>query len=267
LRLKVGARPCDGHHEMACGGVRPTQWIFSATPRLIFSRAETKLGTRPVTNVQADKHSPRISMSSPRSARGRRSARHHTVRGRPPRHRQCMASAALPGQRGGGGLQSPARDHEAELWRAQVVVHLPDRAPRRRSAATGSEALPPIRLQVFWESRSLRIDLHVVPGERKISWPFPPSSRRNGSGREGHHPTSQRQSSIVRTSARRNRCAAIGTPHGPTKGPRSSSLFRNAACQLCTVASFSANVVRTPIRRIRSGCCARATSGRAAERA
>src|SRR3954454_19264813 len=79
-----------------------------------------------------------------------------------------MASAALPGRRGGGGLQSPARDHEAELWRAQVVVHLPDRAPRRRSAATGSEALPPIRQQVFWESRSLRIDLRVVPGERKI---------------------------------------------------------------------------------------------------
>jgi hypothetical protein len=79
-----------------------------------------------------------------------------------------MASAALPGQRGGGGLQSPARDHEAELWRAQVVVHLPDRAPRRRSAATGSEALPPIRQHVFWESRSLRIDLHVVPGEWKI---------------------------------------------------------------------------------------------------
>src|SRR4249919_3380884 len=79
-----------------------------------------------------------------------------------------MASATLPGQRGGGGLQSPARDHEAELWRAHVVVHLPDRAPRRRSAATGSEALPPIRQQLFWESRSLRIDLQVVPGEWKI---------------------------------------------------------------------------------------------------
>ena len=33
---------------------------------------------------------------------------------------------------------------------------------------TGSEALPPIRQQVFWELRSLRIDLHVVPGERNI---------------------------------------------------------------------------------------------------
>ena len=61
---------------------------------------------------------------------------------------------------------------EAELWRAQVVVHLPDRAPRRRSAATGSEALPPVRQQVFWESRSLRIDLRVVPAKRKISWPL-----------------------------------------------------------------------------------------------
>ena len=37
----------------------------------------------------------------------------------------------------------------------------------RSCAATGSEALPPIRQQVFWETRSLRIDLHVVPGERK----------------------------------------------------------------------------------------------------
>ena len=42
-------------------------------------------------------------------------------------------------------------DHEAELWRAQVVVHLPDRAPRQQCTATGSEALPPIRQQVFSE--------------------------------------------------------------------------------------------------------------------
>ena len=90
-----------------------------------------------------------------RRARGAGPMRGRTVRtppygtGRPPRHRQCMASAALPGQRGGGGLQSPARDHEAELWRAQVVVHLPDRAPRRRSAATGSEVYLPSGSKYF----------------------------------------------------------------------------------------------------------------------
>src|SRR5712671_5276013 len=92
-----------------------------------------------------------------------------------------MALAALPGQRGRGELQSPVRDHEAELWRAQVVVHLPDRAPRRWSAVTGSEALPPIRQQVFWESRSLRIDLHVVPGEWKIGL-----TATFGGSRDGH---------------------------------------------------------------------------------
>jgi hypothetical protein len=42
----------------------------------------------------------------------------------------------------------------AAAWRAQMVVHLPDRARRRRSAAAGSEALPSIRRQVLWESRS-----------------------------------------------------------------------------------------------------------------
>ena len=87
------------------------------------------------------------------------------------------ARAQLPAMPVVGFVNGGSPDaRRAAAWRAQMVVHLPDRAPRRRSAAAGSEALPSIRRQVFWESRSLRIDLHVVSGERRISWPFPPSS-------------------------------------------------------------------------------------------
>ena len=46
--------------------------------------------------------------------------------------------------------------------------------------------------------------------------------------------------------------------------PTQASASRNAATKACPSRSLSANPISTPIRRIRSGCCATAISGHAA---
>jgi len=50
----------------------------------------------------------------------------------------------------------------------------------------------------------------------------------------------------------------------PSVQPSFRSSSRNAATQDCASWSLSAKAINTPIRRIRSSCCARATSGHAA---
>ena len=56
---------------------------------------------------------------------GGQAARDHRLRGGPLGPGQRMAPASLSTERRAGGLQGPARDLNAALWRAPVVVYLP----------------------------------------------------------------------------------------------------------------------------------------------
>jgi len=82
--------------------------------------------------------------------RGRgRAARHNRLPGGPDGPEGRMAASPLPMERRAGGLPCSACDNEADLWRAPMVVHMPARAPGRRTVTPNSEALPPARQPVF----------------------------------------------------------------------------------------------------------------------
>jgi len=62
---------------------------------------------------------------------------------------KAMAASSLPIERGAGGLPRPACDDNADLWRAPMVVHMPARAPGRRTVTPGGEAVPSARQPIF----------------------------------------------------------------------------------------------------------------------
>ena len=79
-----------------------------------------------------------------------------------------MASASLPKEREGGRLQCSACNHEAELLRAALVVHLSARTPRRRAAAPRGQALSSPWSDVFRKPRGYGLTYTSCQESRKM---------------------------------------------------------------------------------------------------